>query len=145
MLIAKPASEKKIRELANELAESNPNISVDSFMLPRDESCNYQWNTVSTRSFSLLLEWYLCELGLLSVDHPLQEEVLSEFLEGIIHSNEHTVIIDGNPKSITLDYLRQDGNWISNFTAVSLLRAVSEKLGPEYADKELAILQITLG
>ena len=66
MQVCTPAPEEKVRELASAIARKRPEISVDGFLLPRDEGCNFQWNTISTRSFTLLLEWYLDEKTLLN-------------------------------------------------------------------------------
>ena len=139
MLVAKPAPEEKIRELASAMFRDQPESSIDSFLLPREESCNFQWNTVSTRNFALSLEWYLHERDLLSKHQRSQEAALSELLEGIVYSPKHSVIVDGEPVPVSVTYLRRTDNWISNYTAVSILQAMSRHLEAEYADLGIAL------
>jgi hypothetical protein len=137
MLVAKPAPEEKIRELANVLSRGRSGIAAEGFLLPRSQDCNYQWNVQSTRSFAFVLDWYLHEEGLLSKDPRLQESALSDLLAGIVDSPDHTVVADGKPMPLSVDYLRQTDNWISNHTAISILQALSRQLGPQYSDPHI--------
>jgi hypothetical protein len=143
MLIAKPAPEDKIRELAVATFRDHPGISLESFLLPRDESCNFQWNIISTNAFAPLLEWYASIVakseGLDAENPEPRQHLLEELLRDVLADPDHSVVVGERRVPLTVDYLMERENWISNATQIAIHKVLGPKLGSHFSDIDVVI------
>ena len=138
MLVAKPGPVAKLREIANTLAAQNPEVSVESFFLPLDESCNFQWNVTSTRYCAPILEWYVSVAaplqGLSAEDPKIRRFLLDKLLEKILANPDYSVVVEGERVPLTVEYLTRIKNWICHAAGVELNSAIAERLGSHYSN-----------
>jgi hypothetical protein len=138
VLVARPASREKIREIANQIAARMPGISLESFFLPPGESCNYQWNILSTRNSALMLEWYISVTaparGLSTAEPSARELLVTELLGDMLQDPKYSVVIDNRRVPLTVDYLFDQENWICHAAGVVIDRAIADCLGRHFSD-----------
>ena len=143
MVLAIPSPQETIDRLLERLVNEHPDIDPESFRLPIGELCNYECNVLSVRNVVPMLECYLIEKASKSGE-PISEasdrNILGELVDVIIDNpDEHFVIVEGKRAGLTLDYLRNKENWISNHTAAAFVNNFAKVLGPEYSDLDVIL------
>ena len=142
MLIAKPLPKEAIDLLLEERVKHSKGFNTRDFRLPLDISCNEVWNIISVRNISPILEWFLAEKSYKQEEtrnSSSDREKLESVLTGIVNNPEHTVIANGQRTQLTVDYLLDPENLVSNHSSVSIYQNIARKLGPDYSDINIVL------